>query len=101
MRGYNDGDGSFYIPKLAKNKITEQIFFALRGTPEFLKVYRSILEEKCGLKTRDTDIRISSGHGVLEYGGNRVVGKIVKYLYANATICLPRKHVIIKPLLDP
>lgn len=99
MRGYNDGDGSFYKSKLYGNRTVEQIFFSLRGTPQFLEVYRSILENKCGLDVRSKDIRISSGHGCLEYGGNGIVSKIVQYLYKDATIFLPRKKEIIQHLL--
>ena len=100
MRGYNDGDGCFHIPKLANGRTEIQIHFALRGTPEFLKVYRTILEQKCDLKIRDTDIRISSGHGILEYGGNGVVQKIVQFLYRDdIDMFLPRKKKIIKKLI--
>jgi hypothetical protein len=94
IRGYNDGDGSFYIPKLAAGKKTEQIYFTMRGTLAFLTDVRSILEKECSLKERAKDIRISSGHGCLEYGGNGVVSKIVDYLYKDATIYLPRKRDI-------
>jgi hypothetical protein len=94
IRGYNDGDGSFYIPKLAEGKTTKQIYFSMRGTPKFLKEVRSILEQECNLNVREKDIRISSGHGVLEYGGNGVISKITDYLYKDATIYLPRKRDI-------
>lgn len=94
IRGYNDGDGSFYIPKLAEGKVTKQVYFSLRGTTMFLKDVRAILEKECSLEERDKKIRISSGHGVLEYGGNGIVGKIVDYLYKDATIYLPRKRDI-------
>ena len=99
IRGYNDGDGSFFVPKLVNGRTVEQVYFSLRGTPKFLEVVRSILEEKCALKERTNDIRISSGQGVLEYGGNGIVAKIAQYLYKDAVIWLPRKHEIIKHLL--
>lgn len=91
MRGYFDGDGSFYT-SLGKNKITPQLYFSLRGTPEFLTIYRSILERECNLEKRSTDIRISSGIGVLEYGGNGIVKQIVQFLYKDGTACLIRKY---------
>lgn len=95
IRGYNDGDGSFYKPKLPNNKYTQQIYFTMRGTPEFLIDVRSILEKECNFdKTRNSPIRISSGHGCLEYGGNGVVCKITNYLYQNANIFLSRKKEI-------
>lgn len=94
IRGYNDGDGSFYIPKLTTGKITKQIYFSMRGTPNFLIDVRFILEQECNLDEREKPIRISSGHGVLEYGGNGILSKITDYLYKDATIYLPRKYDI-------
>jgi len=94
IRGYNDGDGSFYIPKLKDGRSSEQVYFFMRGTPKFLKEVRFILEKECDLNVRDKEIRISSGHGCLEYGGNGIVNKISNYLYQDATIYLPRKHEI-------
>jgi intein-encoded DNA endonuclease-like protein len=94
IRGYNDGDGSFYIPKLKDGREVEQVYFSMRGTPAFLKVARDILEAECHLEERHKCVRISSGHGVLEYGGNGVISKIADYLYKDATIYLPRKREI-------
>jgi hypothetical protein len=94
IRGYNDGDGSFYVPKLQDGRSSKQVYFSLRGTPKFLIEVRSLLERECSLEERSTEIRISSGHGCLEYGGNGVVGKIVNYLYTDATIYLQRKYDI-------
>jgi hypothetical protein len=98
MRGYFDGDGSFYIT-LGKNKITPQLCFSLRGTTEFLTVYRSILEKECQLEEKRKDIRINTGIGVLEYGGNGILKKVAQFLYKNSTIYLPRKFDKIKELL--
>ena len=98
IRGYNDGDGSFFVPKLGKGRTVKQINFAMRGTPEFLMIVRSILEKECDLEERNTEIRISSGHGVLEYGGNGIVRKISEYLYRNANIYLDRKYQMIKDM---
>lgn len=94
IRGYNDGDGSFYIPRLQEGREVEQVYFSMRGTPTFLKVVRDILEKECNLEERHKCVRISSGHGVLEYGGNGVISKIADYLYQDATIYLPRKREI-------
>src|SRR3989304_1937567 len=87
MRGYSDGDGSFFF-NTAKNKVTKQLYFNLRGTQGFLEVYRSILEKSCNLKERTKDIRVNNGIGVLEYGGNGVVGDIAKFFYRGADIYL-------------
>ena len=94
MRGYNDGDGSFFIGPLKNGRTVEQVHFALRGTVEFLTIYRSILEERCGLDIREKSVRENSGIGTLEYGGNGVISKITDYLYQDATIYLPRKRDI-------
>jgi hypothetical protein len=94
LRGYNDGDGSFFIPELPDGRKTEQVYFSMRGTPSFLTDARYILEQECDLEEREKDIRISSGQGVLEYGGNGVISKIADYLYRDATIYLPRKREI-------
>lgn len=94
IRGYNDGDGSFYIGELKDGRTVEQVYFSMRGTSEFLLAVRDIFEAECDLEERETEIRISSEHGVLEYGGNGVVGKITNYLYKDATIYLLRKYEI-------
>lgn len=97
MRGYNDGDGSFYIPKLKGNRTVPQVNFSLRGTESFLTTYRNILNEYCPLtakRERKIRIRQSGGIGILEFGGNGVVGEITDFLYKNATICLERKKEI-------
>lgn len=94
MRGYFDGDGSFFMGKLQNGRTVEQVYFGLRGTAEFLTIYRSILEEKCGLEKREKSIRENTGIGVLEYGGNGVIKKISDFLYKDAVIYLPRKRDI-------
>jgi len=94
LRGYHDGDGSVY-KSLSKGKIVEQLCFSLRGTQEFLLIVRDILEKECDLDHRNTPIRISSGHGVLEYGGNGIVKKICDYLYRDASVYLERKFNIV------
>lgn len=90
MRGYFDGDGSFFISNQRK---TPQLYFSLRGTSGFLKTYREILEKTCDLPTKTKDIRINNGIGILEYGGNNVVPKIANYLYKNSTVYLERKKI--------
>jgi hypothetical protein len=79
---------------LQKGKKTTCTFFSLRGTSEFLTIVREIFEKDIGLEERTRPIRISSGHGALEYGGNGIVSKITDYLYKDATIYLERKYEI-------
>lgn len=93
MRGYFDGDGSWYI---GSSKKTDQVFFSLRGTTEFLEVYRSVLERECGIPKREKPIRVNGGVGVLEYGGNGVATKIRDFLYQEASVYLERKFDIVK-----
>ncbi|MFA5023455.1 MAG: hypothetical protein WC523_00660 [Patescibacteria group bacterium] len=94
MRGYNDGDGSFYVSKPKKGRPVEQLYFSLRGTKEFLTVYKNILERECDIKPNGKKPRLNSGIYTLEYGGNRKVFKIRDFLYQNSNeqIRLDRKY---------
>jgi hypothetical protein len=96
MRGYFDGDGSWYIP--VQKKPTKQIYFSLRGTELFLEPFRSILEKQCDLEIRKTPIRINTNCGVLEYGGNGITTKIKDFLYKDATVYLKRKFDIVNSI---
>jgi hypothetical protein len=96
MRGYFDGDGSWYI---GSSKKTNQVFFSLRGTTEFLEVYRDVLERECDIPKREKPIRVNNGIGVLEYGGNGVTTKIRDFLYQGASVYLGRKFDIVKDVV--
>lgn len=96
MRGYFDGDGSWYI---GSSKKTDQVFFLLRGTTEFLEVYRGVLEKKCGVPKREKPIRVNNGIGVLEYGGNGVAAKIRDFLYQGMSVYLERKFEVVKDVV--
>ncbi len=84
IRGYFDGDGSFYFNGNTK-------CFSLRGTYNCLDNIRKILEIKCNLPKNEKSIRISSNHPILEYTGNNIIN-IVYFLYKDATIYLNRKY---------
>lgn len=90
IRGYIDGDGSFYHAA-GKGKKVKQVFFSVRGTTAFLTSLRSTLEADLNLEERTKDIRFNNGIGVLEYGGNRLCKALAEYLYQDATIYLERK----------
>lgn len=97
MRGYFDGDGSFFFVKsknhkTGKEKPTIQKYFSLRGTVDFLTVYRNILETECVLPVRTNPIRFNKT-GILDYGGNGVLAKIEQFLFQNATVYLDRKWI--------
>ena len=90
MRGYFDGDGSFYIQKQSNEKVC----FGLRGTDSFLTDYRSILEKQCDFSMRYNKMPVSGGCCQLAYGGNRNIIKISNFLYNDATIFLNRKKEV-------
>lgn len=98
MRGYNDGDGSFFT-SLRKGRKTEQKYFSLVGTKNFLTNYRNILEKNCNIKKRTREVRERKSQYILEYGGNGILSKISNYLYKDATIYLDRKYDKIKHLI--
>jgi intein/homing endonuclease len=90
IRGYVDGDGSFWIGSGPdKNNIT----FSLRGTVPFLEKIKMIFERYCDIKTRSKP-KMSGGIGQFSIHSNKMVSKISDYLYNNSTIFLPRKHFI-------
>lgn len=95
MRGYFDGDGSWFI---GSSKITNQLYFSLAGTVPFLEDYRSVLERNCNLLD-SKKIRIVRNIGVLEYGGNGVSSKIRDFLYSDATVFLHRKFNMVKDVI--
>lgn len=103
MRGYFDGDGSFYkqIPTNSDgcNRTIAQTYFTLRGTLDCLYMYKNILEHNANLKEFNKSLRMSNGINVLEYGGNGIVSRIAQFLYKDATIFLPRKKEIVQHLL--
>jgi hypothetical protein len=98
MLGYFDGDGSFYWQKYKQKQ--NQLCVCVRGTARFLKVYRTILEERCDLDKRDGPIQISNGIGKLEYGGNGVAKKIGDFLYTGASVYLPRKYDLYRSIIS-
>jgi hypothetical protein len=93
IRGYVDGDGSFYH-SIGKGRKVKQVFFSVRGTTAFLTSLRSILEADLNLEERTKEIRLNNGIGVLEYGGNRLCKALAEYLYKDATIYLDRKREV-------
>lgn len=88
MRGYFDGDGSWYYHKVI-NK-TNQLCFSLRGTLDFLKIYKNYLNEN-NIDTKSNCL-LSSGIGQLSISGNKITEKIINYLYKDANIYLDRKY---------
>ncbi len=96
MRGYFDGDGSFYVQKQHNTKIC----MSIRGTEKFLTTYRDILEQECNFKVRNYKIPISGGCHQLAYGGNKNIIKIANFLYNDASLFLNRKKDIMLKAYD-
>jgi len=82
MRGYNDGDGSFYR-SVGKNRTIEQLYFSVRGTKEFLSVFNAVLESNCEFE-KHKEPRLNSGIYCLGFGGTRKVGMIRDFLYKDS-----------------
>lgn len=91
MRGYSDGDGSFYLS--GRNDKIKQLHFYLLGTISFLEQYEVLLRKECDLKEKK--IRFFNKIGRLEYGGNFITKKIANYLYKDSTIYLERKYNLV------
>jgi len=107
IRGYFDGDGSFYS-SLKKDGIrtVKQIGFNLRGTEDMLSAVGNIFNEELNLtgKTKEKTPQLSNGIHSLSYGGNRILEKIFSYMYKDATVYMQRKYDIgvqAKDLGDP
>jgi hypothetical protein len=107
IRGYFDGDGSFYSSlKNDGTRTVEQIYFSLRGTDDFLTAVKDIFNKEIDLSdsSKKKQARLNSGIYSLEYGGNRILEKIVDYLYKDSTVHMDRKYKIgikAKDLGDP
>jgi len=103
LRGYVDGDGSFFIlheKRKTKTKgisIYSKFVFGLRGTNEFLYSFKNILDRH-NITTMSIP-KFNNGIDELKYSGNIQVAKIANFLYKDATIMLQRKFDIVKGLL--
>jgi hypothetical protein len=91
LRGYIDGDGSFFILSAIENS---NITFSLRGTISFLEKVKSIFD-KNNIYT-DAKPRLSNGIGQFSIHSNKGIDKIFNFLYRDFTLFLPRKYNIAK-----
>ncbi len=81
IRGYIDGDGSIGLYNKSKDA-----YFGVIGTEDFLDEIVSFLELHHNKKRR---------HGEayeIRYSGNKLVPPVLKRLYEDATVYLPRKY---------
>lgn len=97
MRGYFDGDGSFYETHESRKTKTKgmrtysKFIFGLRGSIRFLTLFKVILNNS-NIHINSVP-KMSNGTGVLTLSGNRNVKRIANFLYhdSNQIICLHRK----------
>ena len=92
IRGYIDGDGSYYY---ANNSINIEV----KGTYDTLLFIKEIFDKIVSKKTPNKIRKINSIYSLC-YGGNICVKEIVNYLYKDASIYLERKYNKIKELID-
>lgn len=97
LRGYFDGDGSFYVSK--DRTITE---FYLTSNEQFLEGARDFLCRSLGLRMNKLKRKCNSTVALdLRYKGNRQVARIADFMYTDSTIHLPRKRNKVVHLLTP
>lgn len=94
LRGYIDGDGSFYI-KTFKNQIS-QTGFSLCGTKEFLEQTKNIFNKKCNVTLSSKSIRQRPNDKIhhLDFSGTHNISKIASFIYKDHSFCLERKRDI-------
>lgn len=101
LRGYVDGDGSFYFKKMEEGK-NIQVCFRMRGTAKFLNQFHQCVFQYMERKDKRRREMIPQGRkpfDVIMYQGNGIVGDLSKFLYRDATIMLDRKYEIVKGLI--
>lgn len=89
IRGYVDGDGSFYSA-IRNNRKSKSCSFKVTSTQDVCNGIKNILMKECSL----SDIKLekhSSYTYTLRWGGRLQAFKIGKYLYEDANIFMNRK----------
>lgn len=101
LRGYIDGDGSFYLKKMEENK-NVQVCFRMRGTAKFLNQFHQCVfphMKRKDKRRREMSPQDQKPFDVIMYQGNGIVSDLSKFLYRDATIMLDRKYEIVKRLI--
>jgi intein/homing endonuclease len=88
MRGYFDGDGSFYL-----DKRNNSLHFKMVGTKIFLEQYKKSLNSLLKLNSNSKIGKTKSIYR-LEYSGKEDVKNITNLLYNKATLYLTRKYIL-------
>jgi len=97
-RGLFDGDGGFGQVRRGKNIGLRLFFTSLWPVTE---QFKKALMENC--HTGDAKLNKQGPGGktaCLHYKGNLQVGRIVEWLYRNATVWLPRKRILAEEVLN-
>lgn len=100
MRGYADGDGSFFIThehRLTKKygiRTYSKMSFGIRGTKMFLTSFKNVLSNN-KISTKSIP-KFNNGIDLLKYSGNIQVKKVAQFLYKNSSIYMDRKYNLIK-----
>jgi intein-encoded DNA endonuclease-like protein len=87
MRGLIDSDGCFTIKK--GNKMHMNFI----STVEFAQEFQRILMEKCDLNKTKLEERTKTNFiAIVNYGGNKQMLRVCKFLYSDASVYLERKR---------
>jgi hypothetical protein len=88
MRGYVDGDGSFFY-----DKSRDRVCFELRGNSDFLIDFKNILESNLD-KQSNANVTTPDSTSKIKYYGKWIVPQIVDFLYKDCSVFLQRKYDI-------
>lgn len=95
IRGFFDGDGCLSIKDRKDRRIKGACMnytFNISGKESVLLKIQDILVNLLHITKTPLKIQKNNFAKILQYGGRKVVTKIMNYLYDNATIYLKRKH---------
>jgi hypothetical protein len=88
MRGYADGDGSFFDDIQRK-----RICFELRGNFDFLVIYKRILDKNLDFDIKNK-VTTPDSTSKIKYYGKKNMPSLIRFLYKDANVYLKRKFDI-------
>lgn len=88
MRGYIDGDGSFFY-----DASRDRVCFELRGTYDFLCDFKDVLDSNINIKNK-SNVTTPDSTSKIKYYGKKTVPYVVDFIYNNSSFCLQRKYDI-------
>lgn len=92
LRGYFDGDGSWYLCKPHNPAHHPQLGFGLIGSWAFCRGAQRYLVSAAGVPANTIKSASGGNMAQLEYAGNLQASRVYRLLYAGATVWLPRKR---------